>query len=101
MRFRPFFLFILVLAIGWATAGAEAGVIRFAGKKIGQGTAQVASATANGAQAAAGGVADAGKTTGGVVKTGAVAAGKAVAAAPVVAAQGVKAAGKGIWKAIW
>ena len=97
MRFKPFVLIVMAIALAWATAGAEAGVIRFAGKKVGQG----ATATANGAQTAAGGVADAGKATGSAVKTGAVATAKGVAATPGLAAHGVKSAAKGISKAIW
>jgi hypothetical protein len=101
MRFKPLVLILMAIALGWATAEAQAGVIRFAGKKVGQGTAQVATVTANGAQAAAGGVAEAGKATGSVVKTGAVAAATGVASTPGLAARGAKSAAKGIRKAIW
>ncbi len=101
MRFKPIVFVVMALAIGWATGAAQAGVIRFTGKKIGEGSAQVAATTADGAQTAAGGVAEAGKTTGGAVKTGAVATAKGVTAAPSVAVHGTKAAIKGIGKAIW
>ena len=101
MRFKPFILILMAIALGWATAEAQAGVIRYAGKKVGEGTAQVATVTANGARTAAGGVAEAGKATGSAVRTGAVATAKGVASTPGLAANGVKSAAKGIARAIW
>lgn len=87
----------VTLALGWTFLPAQAGAIRFAGKKLVQGSTAVAGATADGAQAAGGGMAAAGKASGGAVKTGAVAVGKGAKAAPGLIARG----GKSIVKAIW
>lgn len=96
----------LVIVLGaactlWLAQSAQAGAIRYAGKKIGKGSAQVASVTASGVQATAEGVTTAGKATGGVVKTGAVAVGKGAAATPGLVVRGTKAGVKAIARAIW
>jgi len=87
----------VALALAWAFQPARAGAIRYAGKKITQGTTAIAGATADGVQAAGGGMAAAGKASGGAVKTGAVTAGKGAKATPGLIARG----GKSIAKAIW
>ncbi|MGE5327530.1 MAG: hypothetical protein ACM3NO_10865 [Deltaproteobacteria bacterium] len=104
--------FIFALAVGFAVATlappAQAGVIRYAGSKIADGSSAVVSAAASGGSTVAGGVATAGKSTGNVAvkgadatADGAVAVGKGVVATPRVVAHGTKAAGKAIWKAVW
>ena len=87
----------VALALAWSLLPAHAGAIRYAGKKITQGTTAVAGATADGVQAAGGGMAAAGKASGGVVKTGVVTVGKGAKATPGLMARG----GKSIVKAIW
>jgi len=86
--------FLTALALFWGTQDAQAGAIRYAGKKLAKGTTTVASTTA-------GGVASAGKAAGGVVATGAGGFAKSVKATPGVLARGTKAAAKGMAKAIW
>jgi len=92
---------LVSLAFIWGAEEAEAGAIRFAGKKVRQGSTAVAGVTAATAQAAGGGVAIVGKTTGGVIKTGVVATGKGAKATPALAARGAKAMAKGLARAIW
>ena len=87
----------VALALAWSFQPARAGAIRYAGKKITQGTTAVAGVTADGAQAAGGGMAAAGKASGGAVKTSAVTVGKGAKATPSLVARG----GKSIAKAIW
>jgi hypothetical protein len=94
LRLRFLVMFLIALALSWGTQDAQAGAIRFAGKKLAKGTTTVASTTA-------GGVASAGKATGGAVATGAGGFAKGVKATPGVLARGTKAAAKGIAKAIW
>jgi hypothetical protein len=94
LRPRILVMFLTALALAWAAQDAQAGAIRFAGKKLAQGTTTVASATA-------GGVATAGKATGGVVATGAGGLAKGAKASPGLLARGTKAVAKGIAKAIW
>jgi len=94
MRFTTPVMLLAALAICWAAQDAHAGAIRFAGKKLAKGTTTVASATA-------GGVATAGKATGGVVATGAGGFAKGAKATPRLLARGTKAAAKGVAKAIW
>jgi hypothetical protein len=94
LRLRILVMFLTALALSWAAQDAQAGAIRYAGKKLAKGTTTVAST-------AAGGVASAGKATGGVVVTGAGGLAKGAKATPGVLARGTKAAAKGIAKAIW
>lgn len=101
MRFKILAVLFGALVLSWAAQDARAGAIRYAGEKIGQGTAAVAQTTADAAQTAGSGVANAGKATGGAIKTGAVAVGNGAKATPGIVARGTAAAAKGVWKAIW
>jgi hypothetical protein len=83
------------------TQEVQAGTLRYAGKKISQGSSAVAGLAVNGVQAAGDGVAAGGKATGGACKAGISGIGKGAKATPGLAARGVKGAGKGIAKAIW
>ncbi len=103
----PILLITGLLVVGVGQARAD-GAVRIAGKAIATGTTAAASATAEGAPAAGSGVASGGEATGGALKTAATSTGKAVAATPNLTVQGVKgagsgmkAAGKGILKALW
>ena len=89
------------LVFGLGTQAAEAGTVRFAGKKIAQGSTAVAAATADGAQATGDGVAEGGKATGGALKTAVMATGKGAKATPGLTVKGIQGAGKGIARAIW
>jgi len=101
VRLRILVTLLVVGLFSGAASEAQAGAIRFAGKKIARGTAAVAGVTADGAQAAGGGMAVAGKASGGALKAGAVGVGKGVAATPGLTARGAKALGKGVSKVIW
>jgi len=94
VRLRILVMFLTALAFSWAAQDVQAGVIRYTGKKLANGTTTVASATA-------GGVATAGKATGGVVATGAGGLAKGAKATPGALGRGTKAVAKGIAKAIW
>ena len=97
MRKKIITTLFVALTLACALLPAQAGAIRYAGKKITQGTTAVAGATADGVQAAGGGMATAGKASGGAVKTAAVTAGKGAKATPGLIARG----GKSIARAIW
>jgi len=101
MRLRIVVILLSTLALSWVAQDAQAGAIRYTGKKIGKGSVIVAHTTADAAQTTVGGAATVGKATGGVIKTGAIAVGKGAAAAPGMAVRGTKAVAKGIAKAIW
>ncbi|MBI4167307.1 MAG: hypothetical protein HY508_16405 [Acidobacteria bacterium] len=88
-------------ALCLGTVEAQAGPLRYAGKKISQGSSAVAGVAVDGVQAAGDGMAAGGKATGGALKTGITGIGKGAKATPGLAARGVKGAGKGIAKAIW
>jgi hypothetical protein len=88
-----------MLSLGAHTA--QAGTVRYTGKKISQGSTAVAGATMDGLQAAGDGLAAGGKATGGACKDGVVGIGKGAKATPGLAVRGAKGAGKGIAKAIW
>ena len=94
MRLRVLVMFLTALAFSWAAQDVQAGVIRYTGKKLANGTTAVASATA-------GGVATAGKATGGAVATGAGGFAKGAKATPRLVGRGTKAVAKGIAKVIW
>lgn len=101
MNLRVLAAIFVSLAFFWGAQEARAGAIRFAGKKIAQGSSALAGATADGAQAAGGGVATAGRAAGGAFKAGVVSVGKGAKATPGLAARGAKATGKGLGKLIW
>lgn len=101
MRVKILAILLSALALSWAAGYAQAGAIRSAGKELGNGSVTVAHATVDAAQAAAGGAAAVGKTTGGALGSGVATVGKGAAAVPGAAARGTKAAAKGIWKAVW
>jgi hypothetical protein len=94
MSSRIFAVLLAAIAIAFLSRDAKAGAIRYAGEKIGTGSAAVVHATVDG-------VATAGKATGGAFATGGVAFAKGVKATPGVVARGAKATGKGLLKAIW
>ncbi|MFB3920101.1 MAG: hypothetical protein ACE145_00180 [Terriglobia bacterium] len=101
MRYTILSFFLGALMLAWGTQDAQAGAIRYAGKKISNGTVVVAQTTADAAQATGSGVATVGKATGGATKSGVVAVGSGVKATPGLVARGTKAVGKGITKALW
>ena len=84
-----------------STQAAQAGTVRYAGKKIAQGSSAVAGLAGNGVQAAGEGVAAGGKATGGALKSGVTRIRKGAKAAPGLTVRGVKGAGHGIARAIW
>ena len=101
MRSKILAILFISWALGLGVQTAQAGTVRYAGKKISQGSTAVASATSNGVQAAGGGLAAGGKAPGGALQDGGVGIGKGVKATPGLAVRGVKGAGKGIAKVIW
>jgi hypothetical protein len=92
---------IISMGLVWGATELQAGTVRYAGKKISQGSSAVAGMATDGVQAAGDGVAAGGKATGSACKDGLASAGKGVKATPGLAVKGAKGAGKGIAKAIW
>jgi len=101
LKFKILATLFIAGAFCLGTTEAQAGTIRYAGKKISQGSSAVAGLAVDGVQAAGDGVAAGGKATGGALKRGVTGIGKGAKATPGLAARGVKGAGKGIAKAIW
>ena len=98
---RLFATLIVAAAFFLSTQGTQAGTVRYAGKKISQGSVAVVGLAGDGVQAAGEGVAAGGKATGSALKSGITATAKGAKATPSLAVRGVKGAGKGIAKAIW
>lgn len=101
MRTRILGALFTALALAWMAQPAQAGAIRYAGKQLGKGTATVASAAVDGGQAAAGGLASVGKTTGGAAVAGVAAVGKGAAKTPGLAARGAKSGLKALGKVLY
>lgn len=119
MRWDRIAMLISVLALAGAVQVAQAGIIRYSGKKIAQGATTAAqaavvagNATANaavtgagaaagGAAAAAGGVAAAGAAAGTAVASGATATANGVKGVPGAAVQGAQSLGASLWHVIW
>src|SRR5713226_6776451 len=73
MRVKILYTLIAAVILSCAARNAEAGAIRYLGRKIKGGSRHVASATVKGGETAAAGVETAGKATVGAVETGAAA----------------------------
>ncbi len=123
MRRRIHGIFLGALVLGFLVPVAQAGVIRYTGKKVAQGASgatQVAAsggaalaggtasaghavtdAAKNGVVAAAGGVATAGAVAGGAVAGGVSGTAHAVKGAPDAVADGAQSVARKFWHVLW